>query len=152
MNKAILYSSAEPDQNQRERFLEFLRDKYGEAFELIWTQEQVEGNGFRLVVGSEVYDWSLQGRLDQFREALEHVRSEGKLIPLLKETVHNWVPQALAEEIGTVESVGDGIATVSGLENAVYGEILMFAGGVREWLWSCRKIFWAAFYLIRMIS
>ena len=131
MNKAILYSSAEPDQNQRERFLEFLRDKYGEAFELIWTQEQVEGNGFRLVVGSEVYDWSMQGRLDQFREALEHVRSEGKLIPLLKETVHNWVPQALAEEIGTVESVGDGIATVSGLENAVYGEILMFAGGVR---------------------
>ena len=131
MNRAILYSNAEPSPKQREKFVEFLRGKYGEDYELVWEQEEVEGNGFRLAVGTEVYDWSLQGRLAQLRETLQKVKAEGKLIPLLKETVHDWVPQALAEEIGTVESVGDGIATVSGLDNAVYGEILIFQGGVR---------------------
>ena len=131
MNKAILYSSSEPNPAQREQFLRFLQDRYGEAYELDWVQEDVEGNGFRLVAGAEVFDWSLQGRLAQFRDALQNIHAEGKLIPLLKETVHDWVPQALAEEIGTVESVGDGIAVVSGLENAVYGEILIFEGGVR---------------------
>ena len=131
MNRAILYSNAEPSPKQREKFVEFLRGKYGEDYALVWEQEEVEGNGFRLAVGTEVYDWSLQGRLAQLRETLQKVKAEGKLIPLLKETVHDWVPQALAEEIGTVESVGDGIATVSGLDNAVYGEILIFQGGVR---------------------
>ena len=111
MNRAILYSNAEPSPKQREKFVEFLRGKYGEDYELVWEQEEVEGNGFRLAVGTEVYDWSLQGRIAQLRETLQKVKAEGKLIPLLKETVHDWVPQALAEEIGTVESVGDGIAT-----------------------------------------
>ncbi len=53
------------------------------------------------------------------------------LIPLLQETTKNWTPSALERQIGKVLSVGDGIATVEGLEEACYGEILLFHGGIR---------------------
>ncbi len=42
-----------------------------------------------------------------------------------------WTPEVIPEEIGHVITVGDGIATVSGLEHVAYGEILLFASGVK---------------------
>ena len=57
--------------------------------------------------------------------------SDRNLIPLLQETVRDWTPDELASQVGEVISVGDGIASVSGLEEAFYGEILIFYGGVR---------------------
>ncbi|NLJ59052.1 MAG: F0F1 ATP synthase subunit alpha [Tissierellia bacterium] len=53
------------------------------------------------------------------------------VVPLIKETIKNWTPQALEKEVGTVLTVGDGIATISGLLNATYQEILIFSSGVR---------------------
>ena len=53
------------------------------------------------------------------------------IIPLVKEAVENWVPEATPEEVGQVVAVGDEIATVSGLKNASYGEILQFSSGVK---------------------
>ena len=53
------------------------------------------------------------------------------MIPLLKETVLSWTPDVLAQEVGTVLTVGDGIARVDGLSGAAYGEVLLFDGGVR---------------------
>jgi len=83
-------------------------------------------------VGAEVYDWSAGGRLSQFKDALEKLAAtQGDVIPLLKETVLSWTPQAMAQEVGTVLTVGDGIARVDGLEGAAYGEVLLFDGGVR---------------------
>ena len=61
------------------------------------------------------------------------------VIPLMKETVHNWTPQAIAREVGTVTTVGDGIATVEGLENATYGEILIFTDGIRGMVMELRR-------------
>ena len=43
--------------------------------------------------------------------------------------MENWVPEATPEEVGQVVAVGDEIATVSGLKNASYGEILQFSSG-----------------------
>ena len=133
MNKdiAVLYSAVSPDARQEERFIRFLSEKYGRDFELIWKKDASVGNGFRLEAGSEIYDWSPQGRLRQFKAAVNSVYSKEDIIPLLKETVRNWTPKALAEEIGTVVSVGDGIAFVKGLEKASYGEILIFGSGIR---------------------
>ena len=35
------------------------------------------------------------------------------------------------QEVGTVIWVGDGIATIYGIEHAMYGEIVIFENGVR---------------------
>ena len=130
--EARLLSSVRPTKAQEERFLAFLRKKYGPDAALVWQQSDAYPNGFRLEAGAEVYDWSAEGRLRQFKSALEQLAAaQGDVIPLLKETVLSWTPKAMAQEIGTVLTVGDGIARVDGLAGAAYGEILLFDSGVR---------------------
>ena len=130
--EAILYSDTAPDREQTKRFEAFLAEKYGQVVSLTWQKSDEFPGGFRLEVGSEIYDWSVNGRFQQLRNILVNVPSEnGNIIPLIKETINNWTPKAMAQEIGTVLTVGDGIATISGLENATYGEILLFSSGVR---------------------
>ena len=130
--EAVLLSAARPSQEQEKRFLAFLAEKYGEGTTLTWQKSDDYPDGFRLEVGTEVYDWSAGGRLSQFKDALEKLAAtQGDVIPLLKETVLSWTPQAMAQEVGTVLTVGDGIARVDGLEGTAYGEVLLFDGGVR---------------------
>ncbi len=89
--------------------------------------------GFRLQVGEDIYDWSLEGRMRQFQERLQQLRSRRseQVIPLMREAVENWTPAAAPRRSGTVLTVGDEIATVSGLAHAAYGEILLFSSGVK---------------------
>ena len=130
--EAVLYSEAPPTEEQENRFCAFLAEKYGESFTLRWEKSETEKGGFRLAVGEEVYDYTAEGRLRQFKDWLQHsIGAQGNIIPLLKTAVGEWTPKALAQEVGTVLSVGDGIAEVSGLAHAAYGEILLFDGGVR---------------------
>ncbi len=129
---AVLYSDTPPNDNQEQKFLEFLKQKYNDDISLVWKKTDTLNGGFKLSVGSEIYDWSIDGRLSQFKEALSKLQKQGSdIIPLIRETVKNWTPEAIAEEVGTVLTVGDGIATVSGLKNATYGEILIFSSGIR---------------------
>lgn len=130
--KAVLLSAEPPSREQEERFLSFLRKKYGEEVTLEWQKNLKYPGGFQLVIGSEVYDWSADGRFTQLKNTLSALKAENDaLIPLLRETLQNWVPQALSHEVGTVLTVGDGIATVEGLKDAEYGEILLFSSGTR---------------------
>ena len=128
---AKLYAKAEPDAKQLERFEKFLKEKYEQEIPLEWIETEVPG-GFRLEVGSDIYDWSLAGRVRQLRDTLVKVpTTEGNIIPLLKESIENWTPEALSEQVGEVITVGDGIASVKGLDDATYGEILIFTDGIR---------------------
>ncbi len=130
-NRAILYSAAPPDDSQKERFLTFLRGKYGSDVSLVWQKDDSFPGGFRLEIGTEIYDWSISARFKQFKDKLNETEPDGgEIIPRLKETISTWTPEALAKESGTVQSVGDGIAVVSGLERVEYGEILTFSSGI----------------------
>lgn len=129
---AVLYAAVPPSEAQLAGFRSFLAAKYGPEVTLTWEKSEAFPRGFHLTVGSEVYDWSLDGRLRQLKETLSGLpEADSEVIPLIQEAVRSWTPQALAEEIGTVATVGDGIATVTGLEHAVYGEILLFSSGIR---------------------
>ena len=129
--KAVLYGAEAPSEEQKARFLRFLSETYGENVSLSFEKTEKK-DGFVLKVGNEVYDWSAEGRRRQLETALRRVSAKPKeLIPLLRETVHRWVPEVFAETVGTVQTVGDGIATVTGLTGVFYGEILLFDGGVR---------------------
>ena len=129
---AYLYASLPPTKEQEERCLAFLKERYHEEFTLEYRESKAYPGGFRLEVGAEVFDWSLSGRFRQLKDALmQAIGESGDIIPLLRTRLDEWTPKAIAEEIGTVLSVGDGIAEVSGLEHAEYGEILLFSAGIR---------------------
>ena len=128
---ATLWSRTEPSQEQREKLQAFLEKRYGPTT-LEWVQDESLKGGFRLRVGEDIYDWSVEGRLRQLQEKLRDLNPgrEG-IIPLIRETIETWDPAAAPQETGTVLTVGDEIATVSGLKNVRYGEILLFPGGIK---------------------
>ena len=137
---AIIYSDTAPSEEQEKRFNAFLTERYGEGTDLVWKMSDAFPGGFRMEVGAEIYDWSVNGRFQQLKDTLVNVPAKnGNIIPLIKETVKSWVPQAIAHEVGTVITVGDGIATVKGLDNVTYGEILLFSSGVRGMAQDLRK-------------
>ena len=143
MNKvkqAFLYSSAAPDSSQQARFLNFLKKKYGSEVELIWKEDHSFPNGFRLEVDRQVYDWTTEEKLSQFQSRMKEISRAGKpVIPLLRAQAENWSPEIIPQEKGLVLTIGDGIATVGGLESAVYGEILLFSNGIRGMVQDLRR-------------
>ena len=129
---AKLLSACPPDSAQKAKLEEVLAKKYGRPVELSWQEDKTASGGFRIEVGSEVIDWTAEGRLGQLKERLAALKAgEQSVIPLIRDTVRDWVPEVCAREVGSVLSVADGIAYVGGLEDAAYGEILLFEGGIR---------------------
>ena len=130
--KAILYSETRPTQEQEKRFTKFLKGKYGAGTTLEWVESNLFPGGFRLEAGDDVYDWSVSGRLNQLRHRIEQINgTRDDIIPLIRQAVEEWTPEALAEETGKVLSVGDGIVSADGLAHAQYGEIVIFDCGVK---------------------
>ncbi|MBP3631886.1 MAG: F0F1 ATP synthase subunit alpha [Oscillospiraceae bacterium] len=129
---ARLFSAAAPDSAQKARLEDVLSKKYGKAVDLIWQEDRTVVGGFRIELGTEIIDWTAEGRLSQLKEKLVELKpGAGSVIPLIRDAVRSWVPEVCAREVGSVLTVADGIAYVSGLENATYGEILLFEGGIR---------------------
>ena len=130
---AFLYSLEAPTEKQRKGFEDFLARTYpDDTLALVWKKTAELKGGFRLEVGSDVYDWSLQSRMEQLRRKIVALDArQENLLPLMRQTVTDWTPSTKPEEIGTVLTVGDDIATISGLQDAVYGEVLEFTNGIR---------------------
>ena len=54
-----------------------------------------------------------------------------EVISILKTEIENFDLEFKEHEVGTVIWVGDGIATIYGIEHAMYGEIVIFENGVK---------------------
>lgn len=61
---------------------------------------------------------------------MSSINSE-EIISILKEEIDNFHSTEGAKEVGNVIWVGDGIATVYGIDHAMYGEIVTFENGVK---------------------
>ncbi len=139
--RAYLYSACPPDERQKDGFSAFIKRTYGEEYEIVWEKTDEKG-GFRLRVDGDEYDWTVAERMRQLKKALLCLKAEEKnVIPLLKKSVAEWKISVVPHETGTVLSVGDGIAVVSGLSNASYGEILLFDGDVKGMVQSLERDF-----------
>lgn len=139
---ATLLCVTPPDEHQEQGIRTFLQKKYGEDVALTIQQDASLKSGFQLHVGSEVYDWSAKGRMEQFRQQVEQLVAKNTrkdIIPLLRSSIDEFRLLAKSSEVGTVKSIGDGIAVVEGLEHAAYGEILMFDNGIKGMVQDLRR-------------
>ena len=108
--EAFLYSSEQPAENQFNELLSFLKAKYSKDITLSWVEDKAVKTGFRLEVTivdaddetglsrrlETVYDWTVEGRLQQLRDDLTRVAAPFEnIIPLMKETIKSWTPKAL---------------------------------------------------------
>lgn len=139
---ATLLCVTPPDEHQEQGIRAFLQKKYGEDVALTIQQDASLKSGFQLHVGSEIYDWSAKGRMEQFRQQVEQLVAKNTrkdIIPLLRSSIDEFRLLAKSSEVGTVKSIGDGIAVVEGLEHAAYGEILMFDNGIKGMVQDLRR-------------
>ena len=148
---AVLRYVTEPSAAQKERFTEFIRRREKDSsLEPEFIQDSSIGHGFILEIGDEVFDWSDEGRSQQLHDQLDTVVHNAlihpelvtngagsdeeigeRFISILKEGVHQFELHAENQEIGRVLSVGDGIVLSSGIDHAMYGEIVIFEDGTK---------------------
>jgi proton translocating ATP synthase, F1 alpha subunit len=69
---------------------------------------------------------------------LSSISSED-IISVLKSEIENYELEIRGQEVGNVIWVGDGIATVYGLDHAMYGEIVVFDTGVKGMVQDIRR-------------
>ncbi len=138
--KAELRSAVKPTEEQIRRFEKFLADKYKRKIPLQWEEDPALKQGFRLQVGADMYDWTLQGRVRQFRDYVRGLESGANdILPLMRQAVEDWTVAVAPEEIGEVTAVDGEIASVKGLDHAQYGEILLFSSGVKGMVQDLRR-------------
>ncbi len=147
--KVVLYYVTPPTADQLQGIWNFVLSKYvteerkAEDIEFAVEEDPSLGGGFILKCENEVYNWSTRGRLGQFNEKLQNIRrkvgADEDVISILRTTVDEFKLSKRFRRSGYVTAAGDGIARVKGLERAEYGEILIFASGLKGMVQDIRK-------------
>ena len=139
---AVLRCVIEPSEEQRQKFVQFLKNKYEledtDQVNLEIVQDPDVHGGFILDIGSDEYDWSTRGRERQFENQINDARaraarekSQEGIMEIMRAAVEQFHLEAEQSEVGHVLTAGDGIVTITGLDHVQYGEILVFENGVK---------------------
>lgn len=128
--KAVIYSDTKPDKQQSDKILEFISKNYGNI-PVTYVKDNSINDGFILKVNDEIIDWTNKGRAKQLFKNFSIIDTNENIISLLHKAIDDYKSEIVSEEIGTVLTVGDGIATVQGLTDAQYAEILVFESGAK---------------------
>ncbi len=147
-NVATAYMTCvtEPSAEQMEKMKEFVCKETGAADANIEiTKDPSIIGGFIIQVGNKQYDRSLKTKLATIKEAVTKDARKanevdaGGIISILKEDIKDYEFETDGEEVGTVVSVGDSIATIHGLDHVMYGEIVTFDCGVKGMIQDIKK-------------
>ena len=98
--------------------------------------------GFVLDIDGVTYDRSVKGRLDRLARGIESNNTDDTLDQLaaqMKDALSGSAGDTMATETGRVLEIGDGIANVSGLRHAVYGERVEFENGTAGLILDLRR-------------
>ena len=103
------------------------------------TQEKLVG-GIFLRIGDTVYDNTLKGMLSRIRDTVTIREHDDKsLVNALKAEISAADCSPKVYQKGTVISVTDGICRISGVSDAMAGELIEFQGGLRGMVMDLEK-------------
>lgn len=136
---ATLRCVTRPSAAQEEKIKTFLKNKYqAENITLTISIDPSVRGGFILSANNDEYDWSTRSRQQQLQEQIQAARDkaiqmkkDGTLMSILKEAIEQFEATSQENEVGYVETIGDGIATISGLDHTMYGEVVVFENGTK---------------------
>ena len=93
--------------------------------------------GIIVTLEDKIFDASIKRQLQQVNDAMQQIHVDGTnkskpqgLAQALSQSIDDFKAKMDLEEVGIVEKVGDGIATVKGLSNAMSGELVELHDGV----------------------
>ncbi len=135
---ATVFCVTEPNADQLDGIKKFVCKEEGTSdakIEIVKDESLI--GGFIIQVGNKQFDRSIRTKLARIKDKVSenarkttNVDADG-IISILREEIKEFEFITSGEEIGTVVSVGDGIATIHGLDHAMYGEIVQFECGIK---------------------
>lgn len=127
-----------PKDEQLERIKQYLMKQYqADKVELTLKEEKDLIGGFVLKVGDHVYDNSLSGKMKKITAETymeerigEQVSIPETVVSVLKDQIETMTRKLRSKKKGRIIQIADGIATVYGMDQAMYGELVIFETGV----------------------
>lgn len=145
ISRATVFCVTPPDEKQLEGIKEFVCREEGtsDANIEIVKDESLLG-GFIIRIADKEFDHSLKSRLEGIKQrimasARDKSVDNDSVITVLRKDIKDYEQKTVGEEIGTVVRVGDSIATIHGLNHAMYGEIVVFENGVKGMVQDIKK-------------
>jgi F-type H+-transporting ATPase subunit alpha len=114
-----------------------LEQKLGKKVSLQKAVEPAVIGGIIVQIGDEVFDASVKRQLEKVSGVMgkvevgnQSLNKPSGIADALTKSVEDYEVNIDLEEVGVVEKVGDGIATVLGMRGAMAGELVELPGGV----------------------
>lgn len=137
MVKATVFCITEPDERQLEGIRAFVcKEKNANNAQIEIVRDDTLIGGFVIQLDDKKYDFSLKTKLEAVKSrAISTARrayvDSDNVIAVLRQDIRDFDVRLSTDDIGEVVRVGDSIATVKGLDHAMYGEIVVFENGVK---------------------
>ena len=136
--KVDVTTAAELSVSEKESIAKVLSDKLGCKVETETLVDPTIIGGIIIKAGDQVFDASTKRKLEKMRGELGKVDVNGQslekaagIADALSKKVEDYKLATDTEEVGVVDKVGDGIATVEGMRGAMAGELVELPHGVR---------------------
>lgn len=130
--KASLIYAVRPDETRIEELKRMLMDSYHATEVVLEEKEDSELiGGYILRVGDNIYDNSVKSAFGRLEKNLKYEKGTENLISILKSDIEGFEDEISVEEGGAITNLHDGIVTVEGISNVMYGEIVLFENGVK---------------------
>lgn len=158
LRASLLYVTP-PDESQLARIKEFISKKCAvpvDTVELELVEDKTLIGGFVLRIGTHEYDWSTKNKLDKmsrklhgeddfgFSDTTEYANQSkfariDEDIAKMSAKIADFKPEDTESEIGFATYAGDGIVRITGIEHAMYGEIVRFDSGAEGMVQDIRE-------------
>ena len=134
---ATVTCTTPPDEKQLKGIEDFVRKEMNCENVVVDVKKDASLiGGFVIAVEGKEYDFSLKTKMQTIKDQILRTAKESsgdnkEVLEVLRKDVKSFKDNLQGEEVGQVVKVGDNIATVVGLGNAVYGEIVVFEDGTK---------------------
>lgn len=134
---AVVYCVTPPDDKQTQGIRDFVCKQTGAgSADISIVKDDSLIGGFIISIDGREYDFSLKSKLESIKgqimtSAKKNSVDNDNIIATLRRDIKDFEHRIDSDEVGTVIKVGDSIATVHGLDHAMYGEIVVFENGVK---------------------
>lgn len=144
--EATLTYTLEPTDDDLEKIKNFVKETYKAEdviIKLKFDKNLIGGN--ILQVGDITYIKSVQSNFGDIKQKLKQAINQNDdilnsdVISILKENIENYESKMKIEESGVITFIGDGIATIFGMNHVMYGEIISFENGTKGMVQDIRK-------------
>ncbi len=133
----VLTTAKELTVSEKDTIAKVLEEKLGYRVYMETTVDPSIIGGSIIKAGDSIYDASVKRQMEKVSESMNKAGAEGQslsnvasITDALSKTVSETNLEVNLEEVGIISKVGDGIATVTGLNSAMAGELVELKGGV----------------------